>query len=112
MPDGEMTEPAGSDAHGAEPFDAAIYGDDPYGMDCDDAVHELYDYLDGELTDDKRRAIAQHLDLCAPCAGAAEFEAELRQVIANRCRDHVPESLRRRVAEALDRERHCQGEPV
>jgi mycothiol system anti-sigma-R factor len=85
---------------------------DPCGIDCDDAVHQLYHYLDGELTDERRQAITEHLDLCAPCAGAAEFEAELRQVIANRCRDHVPESLRRRVAEALADERRCQDEPV
>lgn len=83
--------------------------DDPCGagsgLDCDEAVHQLYHYLDGELTAERRRAIAHHLDLCGPCAGAAEFEAELRQVIANKCRDHVPESLIRRIATAIDEER-------
>jgi len=74
------------------------------GMGCEDAVHELYHYLDGELTPERRREIADHLDLCAPCAGAAGFEADLRSVIANHCRDRVPESLIARVAEALDEE--------
>jgi mycothiol system anti-sigma-R factor len=73
-------------------------------MDCDEAVHQLYHYLDGELTDERRREIAQHLDLCEPCAGAAGFEAELRQVIANHCRDRVPDSLIRRIAEAIHEE--------
>ncbi len=77
---------------------------DPYGIDCDEAVHQLYHYLDGELTDDRRREIALHLDLCEPCAGAAGFEAELRQVIANRCRDRVPDALVRRVADAIQDE--------
>lgn len=73
-------------------------------MGCEDAVHELYHYLDGELTPERRREIAEHLDLCGSCAGAAGFEAELRSVIANHCRDRVPESLISRVAEAINEE--------
>ena len=73
-------------------------------MDCDEAVHELYHYLDGELTEERREKIRVHLDWCGPCGGAAEFEAELRKVIANRCKDRVPETLIRRVAEAIDEE--------
>jgi mycothiol system anti-sigma-R factor len=80
-------------------------------MNCDEAVHQLYHYLDGELTDQRREQIADHLNFCGPCGGAAEFEAELRLVIANRCKDHVPESLIRRIAEAIDEEsRQHNGE--
>jgi mycothiol system anti-sigma-R factor len=80
--------------------------DEPGGamVDCDDAVHQLYHYLDGELTDQRRIEIARHLDLCAPCGRAVVFEAELRQVIANRCQDRVPESLMRRVAQSIEAE--------
>jgi mycothiol system anti-sigma-R factor len=73
-------------------------------VNCDEAVHQLYHYLDGELTEERRSEISVHLNYCGPCGGAAEFEAELRQVIANRCKDHVPESLIRRIAEAIDEE--------
>jgi mycothiol system anti-sigma-R factor len=79
-------------------------------VDCHDAVHQLYHFLDGELTDERRAQIAEHLNYCAPCCGAAEFEAELRQVIANRCKDHVPEALIRRIAEAIDEESRQHGE--
>lgn len=80
-------------------------------VNCDEAVHQLYHYLDGELTEERRKQISEHLNFCAPCGGAVEFEAELRQVIANRCKDHVPESLIRRIAEALDEEsRQHDGE--
>ena len=41
-------------------------------------MHELYHYLDGELTEERREEIRVHLDWCGPCGGAAEFEAELR----------------------------------
>ena len=73
-------------------------------VNCEEAVHELYIYLDGELTEERREEIRIHLDYCGPCGGAAEFEAELRRVIANRCKDRVPEGLIRRVAEAIEEE--------
>jgi mycothiol system anti-sigma-R factor len=70
-------------------------------VDCAEAVHQLYSFLDGELTDDKRTAIANHLDLCAPCAGAAHFETELRHVIADHCAEKVPDDLRARILAAI-----------
>jgi mycothiol system anti-sigma-R factor len=73
-------------------------------MDCEQAVRELYSYLDGELTEVRREEIRVHLDWCGPCGGAAEFEAELRRVIASRCKDRVPESLIERVAAAIEAE--------
>ena len=72
---------------------------------CDETIERLYTYLDGELTEQRRLEISRHLDLCGPCVGAYGFEAELRKVIASRCKDHVPEELITRVAEAL-REEH------
>ncbi len=73
-------------------------------VDCQEAVHELYHFLDGELTEERRTEIRVHLDWCGPCNGAADFEAELRKVIANRCKDRVPDSLIARVAAAIDEE--------
>jgi mycothiol system anti-sigma-R factor len=73
-------------------------------VNCDDAVHELYHYLDGELTEERREEIRVHLDWCGPCSGAADFEGELRKVIANKCKDRVPRTLIDRVAAAIDEE--------
>jgi mycothiol system anti-sigma-R factor len=95
-------------------FDPTLAGPVPVdaAVDCQEAVRELYTYLDGELTEERRVEIKVHLDLCQPCAGAAGFEVELRQVIAQRCRDHVPDSLIERVAAAIKEERQAHGEPV
>ena len=68
---------------------------------CIEAVELLYHYLDGELTDERRGLIQRHLDSCPPCFAAYDFEAELRIVVRQNCRDRVPESLVQRVAEAL-----------
>jgi mycothiol system anti-sigma-R factor len=74
--------------------------------DCVEAVHLLYHYLDGELTTERRVLIRQHLDDCPPCGQAFDFEAELRMVVSQKCRETVPDHLRQRVADAL---RQAQG---
>jgi mycothiol system anti-sigma-R factor len=73
-------------------------------MDCSDAIHQIYHFLDGELTDEKRAAIAKHLDLCPPCADGFDFETDLRALIARKCRDDVPPDLRQRIADAIGHE--------
>ena len=72
--------------------------------DCYEAVHLLYHYLDGELTTERRVLIRQHLDDCPPCGQAFDFEAELRVVIAQKCREEVPPELVERVRKALGQE--------
>ncbi len=70
--------------------------------DCNETLRELYLFLDGELTEADREHIRHHLDDCSPCLEAFDFEAELRLVIKSRCTESVPESLRDRIARALD----------
>ena len=74
-------------------------------MDCDKAIHRVYHYLDGELTVWRRWTIRRHLGKCPPCAQGFDFEFDLRRVVSSKCRDEVPDDLRRRIAEAL-------GEPL
>lgn len=81
-------------------------------VDCSQSIRRLYHYLDGELTDDRRQEIQRHLDECPPCVEAFDFETELRQVIANRCRDHVPPALLDRVRDAIDEEKRRQRPPA
>lgn len=70
-------------------------------QECTEAVELLYQYLDGHLTEERRILISRHLDDCPPCLDAFDFEAELRVVIAHKCRETVPDHLRRRVARAI-----------
>ena len=81
------------------------------GHECDDALHTIYHYLDGELTDERRAQIQAHLEACPPCFEGYDFEAELRLVIAKKCIEQVPESLRARIAGAIDHERLHPDEP-
>ncbi len=69
---------------------------------CEEALAEVYTYLDGELTDEKRQLIAAHLEGCNPCVEVFDFEAELRMVISTRAKtDDCPEALRLRIAEKI-----------
>jgi mycothiol system anti-sigma-R factor len=77
-------------------------------MDCEKATYRVYRYLDGELTVYRRWSIRRHLDKCPPCAQGFDFELELRQVVSSKCRDEVPDTLRRRIAQALDQQEHTE----
>jgi len=80
--------------------------------DCSETLHELYHFLDGELTDDKRAAIQRHLEGCPPCFEAFDFEAEIKHYVAQKCRDRVPDSLRARIAEAIQQQAPGTPEPA
>ena len=70
-------------------------------MDCEYTIQQVYFYLDVELTSYRRWQITRHLNRCPPCKQGFDFELELRHVIADRCRDKVPDDLKRRIADAL-----------
>jgi len=69
---------------------------------CDTALTEIYEFLDGELDDTARARIEVHLRECSPCLEAFDFETQLRHVLATRCKDKVPDELRSRIQAALD----------
>lgn len=69
--------------------------------DCNDALRELYTFLDGELTDESRRQIANHLDDCGSCVDVFDFEVELRLVLQRKCQERVPVELKAKIADAI-----------
>jgi anti-sigma factor (TIGR02949 family) len=64
--------------------------------DCDEAVAELYAFLDGELDDTMLLKVEAHLRRCSPCLEAFDFEADLRRVIAAKCEEQVPPDIKAR----------------
>ena len=79
----------------------------PLKPQCDEALHEIYHLLSGEIDDQKRAKIAAHLDECAPCAEPYDFYAELRKVVQQCCRDTAPPDLLARIEDALQHEPHA-----
>ena len=79
---------------GHPPGDAAL--------DCLAVVTRLWDYIDGRLTPDERRALEAHLDACAACPPHLEFErAVLAAVGASRADEADVARLRTRVLARL-----------
>ena len=70
--------------------------------DCEEILREIYPYLDASLSEASRAEIQQHLDDCLDCLHVYDFHAELRQVIARKCREQtVPPGLLMRVRDCL-----------
>lgn len=82
---------------------------DETSVDCREALHRVYHFLDGELTPERRDQIARHLDKCSPCVEVFGFETEIRKLVADRCRDQVPDELRTRIAAAIDHEHRVKS---
>jgi mycothiol system anti-sigma-R factor len=71
--------------------------------DCDETLREMEAFLDGELDDDVVHAMHAHLEGCMDCLQAFDFQAELKAVIAEKCRrDEMPAGLLARIEECLE----------
>jgi mycothiol system anti-sigma-R factor len=71
-------------------------------MNCNQALQQLWDYLDQELTDEKMVEVRHHLEICQSCFPHYDFERAFLDAIAstrNLC--EPPASLRVRVMESL-----------
>jgi len=66
-------------------------------IDCERAIYELYQFLDGELSVERRTMIQVHLDQCSHCLPAYHFEAELRMVVTTHCSEVVPDHLKQAI---------------
>jgi anti-sigma factor (TIGR02949 family) len=71
-------------------------------LDCDAVMRQLWDYLDGELTEDRVNAIREHLALCQRCYPQFEFERTFLKTLARARREHSdPARVRERVMATL-----------
>ena len=64
---------------------------------CQDVLEDLERFLDRECPQDMEAVIAHHLAACPPCGDRAEFERQLRAIVASKCRDQAPAHLVQRI---------------
>lgn len=73
-------------------------------LDCEAVVRSLWDYLDGETSEEDALALERHLARCESCRSHAEFEARLVSEILRIRRTHSDsQQLRARILDALRR---------
>jgi anti-sigma factor (TIGR02949 family) len=71
-------------------------------VDCEEALRSIERYLDGELSEDVRAGVSEHLARCRSCMDRAEFRRRLKALLASRCRSEVPDELFARIRALLD----------
>ncbi|MBI1757814.1 MAG: mycothiol system anti-sigma-R factor [Actinobacteria bacterium] len=70
----------------------------PHKMSCSDVIAEVFLFIDGEATEQRRALIHRHLDECSPCLREYGIEEEVKALVHRTCGgDRAPESLRQRV---------------
>ena len=70
-------------------------------MDCEEMLHLIGNYLDGSLPHWRAVAAARHMGECPPCADHSRFHVHYREVVASKCHEEAPLTLRLRVSEAI-----------
>jgi anti-sigma factor (TIGR02949 family) len=71
-------------------------------IDCQDAMRQLWDYLDEELTEERMAAIREHLAVCQQCYPHYDFErAFLDAVASSRNERRAPGALRLKIRAVL-----------
>lgn len=74
----------------------------PYQIECDQILNEVYLYLDLECSNDRRSSIKDHLDECSPCLREYGIEQEVKALVARCCgSDRAPIELRDRLRAKL-----------
>jgi mycothiol system anti-sigma-R factor len=74
----------------------------PHETPCTEVLDVVYAFLDGELDDDGKHKIREHLDECSPCLRQFGIEQEVKLLVARCCgSDRAPESLRIRIVSRL-----------
>lgn len=72
-------------------------------ISCDEAVRQLWEYLDGSVGQTDKEAIEEHLRVCKRCCGEAEFADELRRFMGSHAYEELPARARTRLTEYIDR---------
>jgi anti-sigma factor (TIGR02949 family) len=71
-------------------------------ISCAEAVSQLWEYLDGTLDENDRKAIDEHLSFCRRCCGEAEFAQELRKFLRTSADVELPDDVRERLTATLE----------
>lgn len=71
-------------------------------IDCNEAVRQLWAYLEREVDPVERTRIEEHLAVCRRCCGEMEFADELRSFMARRPEVEIPSGLMTRMEQLID----------
>lgn len=73
-------------------------------QECDEALANLYLYLDAELEQIESEEIRAHLDECPGCIHSFDFEKRLKLVVRQRLNEEVSDEFVARLRQAINDE--------
>lgn len=85
---------------------------DPSMIPCDHVIAQLWEYIDGELTEDQAAQVQAHLESCNRCFPQYDFQRAYRIFLRRTAQQPIPPGLRRRVFETILAEEAGSGESV
>jgi anti-sigma factor (TIGR02949 family) len=71
-------------------------------IDCNEAVKQLWAYIEHEVDPVERNRIEDHLARCRRCCGEMEFAEEMRDFMARRPDVELPAGLQSRLERLID----------
>ena len=75
---------------------------DPHDVDCTEVIRQVYLYLDGEIDENGKAEVREHLDECIPCLQEYGIEQEVKALVARCCGgDTAPSELKERLRAKL-----------
>jgi anti-sigma factor (TIGR02949 family) len=77
-------------------------------ISCEEVLHEIELYIDGELGAERHGIFADHLASCTPCLHHASFQARLKEILRSKCRQQTPDHLAVRIRTMIRFERFDQ----
>ncbi len=66
-------------------------------ISCQQAVRQLWEYLEREIPTEDAVEIERHLGLCRRCCGEAEFASLLRDFLVARAAPTIPDEVQTRL---------------
>lgn len=73
-------------------------------LDCEQVLEQVWNYLDGEMSEVEYLEIRAHVAECEGCGDKYEFQRRLLALIEAKCREgvHVPGELKQRLFRLLE----------
>ena len=73
----------------------------PGGVNCEEALGKLFEFLDSELPEEDGDRIREHLAYCEPCLAEYDIEEHVRALVRRSCSECAPVELHVRIREHL-----------
>jgi anti-sigma factor (TIGR02949 family) len=71
-------------------------------IECEQALRQVFEYIDHVLDDTERAAMEHHLHTCHSCYSRVEFERRLKLKLGELNKDDADATLRERIKRLLE----------